>query len=52
MNPSDVPTTSSPNGWNGIAMDPNGSYLYVTNGNDDSVSQYAIDPMSGELGPL
>jgi 6-phosphogluconolactonase (cycloisomerase 2 family) len=33
----------------GIAIDPQGKYLYVTNYGDDNVSSYSIDPSTGAL---
>jgi len=36
----------------GIAIDPAGKFLYVTNYADFSVSSFAIDPQSGALNPV
>jgi hypothetical protein len=36
----------------GIAITPDGRFLYVPNAGKDTVSQFAIDPLSGALTPL
>lgn len=46
---SPVPTGS---GTNGLAVDPTGRFVYVTNFDDNTVSGYAIEPRTGALRPL
>jgi DNA-binding beta-propeller fold protein YncE len=36
---------------NAIVADPSGSFAYVTNSADDTISQYFIDPVTGALRP-
>jgi 6-phosphogluconolactonase (cycloisomerase 2 family) len=36
----------------GIAIDPTGKYLYVTNYADGNVTSFSIDPVSGALTPI
>ncbi|HTP57999.1 MAG TPA: beta-propeller fold lactonase family protein [Spirochaetia bacterium] len=36
----------------GACVDPTGSFLYVSNGSDDTISAFRIDPATGNLAPL
>lgn len=51
LSPDPAPTTSTGNGPEGVALTPDGRYLYVANGSGPSVSGYAVAP-SGALSEL
>jgi DNA-binding beta-propeller fold protein YncE len=51
LTPLSAPTVATGRGPYGIAVTPNGSFLYVTNANGGAVSAYAIGS-SGLLSPL
>jgi DNA-binding beta-propeller fold protein YncE len=36
----------------GVALDPTGSFLYVTNKIDNTISAFFVDPVKGTLSPL
>ena len=44
-------TTAAGNNTRGGAIDPTGSFLYVANEDDDTISQYLINASSGALSP-
>ncbi len=48
LTPATVATGSYPDA---VAVTPDGSSTYVANANDDTVSQYSIDPATGKLAP-
>jgi 6-phosphogluconolactonase (cycloisomerase 2 family)/uncharacterized protein YjdB len=49
MNPATVLAGS---GAATVTVDPSGTHAYVTNYNDNTISQYTIDPATGSLNPM
>jgi len=53
--PQQAPCTIPASGYSSYAyvtVDPRGKYVYVTNQNDNSVSQFTINPTTGALTPM
>lgn len=47
-----MPMTLPTDAWDGVAIDPSGSYLYLSNESDTDVSEYTIDAATGKLTPV